>query len=105
MTTLRNNSERQNLDMVYLMTALILGLQLNGVPIGGPVTLGPGGVFTTTFPAPTTPGTYTLLTTYTPTGMLLILDNDNIHASNLEVISSHHPCNIMCLGARLSHIL
>lgn len=39
-----------------------------GVPQGSPVSLGPGGVFTATLPAPATAGTYVLLTAYTPTG-------------------------------------
>ena len=43
-----------------------IALQLNGVPVGT-ATVGADGKFNIPFTAPTTPGTYTLLTTYTPT--------------------------------------
>ncbi|CAL5220002.1 g1945 [Coccomyxa viridis] len=43
-------------------------LSLAGAMVGSPVTLGPGGTFTTTLAAPCTAGTYVLTTTYTPTG-------------------------------------
>ena len=45
-----------------------LPLQLAGVAIGSPITLGPGGTFTGTFPAPPNGGTYVVRTDYTPTG-------------------------------------
>ena len=47
---------------------LRLPLQLAGAPVGSPITLGDGGAFTGTFPAPPNGGTYMVRTDYTPTG-------------------------------------
>ena len=44
-------------------------MQLNGASVGSPVTLRPGGTFTSIVTAPSAPGTCVLFTTYTPTGL------------------------------------
>ncbi|CAK0782793.1 hypothetical protein CVIRNUC_005988 [Coccomyxa viridis] len=43
-------------------------LYVAGVAVGSPITLGPGGTFTGTFPAPANGGTYVVRTDYTPKG-------------------------------------
>ena len=48
--------------------AMRLSLQIAGVAVGSPITLGPGGTFTGTFPAPANGGTYVVRTDYTPAG-------------------------------------
>ena len=47
---------------------LRLSLQVAGVAVGSPITLGPGGTFIGTFPAPANGGTYVVRTDYTPKG-------------------------------------
>lgn len=59
-----------------------------GVPQGSPVSLGPGGVFTATLPAPATAGTYGLLAAYTPTGG--ILSGHDILGSSAGLIAAWH---------------
>ena len=59
-----------------------LFLQIAGVAVGSPVTLGPGGTFTTTFPAPPNGGTYVVRTDYTPTGATAAVAS---YATNLVV--------------------
>ena len=59
-----------------------LSLQVAGVPVGSPITLGPGGTFTGTFPAPANGGTYVVRTDYTPTGASAAVAS---YAANLVV--------------------
>ena len=66
-------------------------LQINGVPVGGPVTLDAQGGFTTTFPAPATPGTYVIRTDYTPTGSV-----DRTICTPAEVSMSNTVCQSWC---------
>ena len=61
---------------------LRLSLQVAGVAVGSPITLGPGGTFTGTFPAPPTGGTYVVRTDYTPTGATAAVAS---YATNLVV--------------------
>ena len=42
--------------------------QLNGVPVGSPLALGPGGTYATTIAAPGVDGSYPVRVDYTPTG-------------------------------------
>ena len=61
---------------------LRLSLQVAGVAVGSPITLGPGGTFTGTFPAPPNGGTYVVRTDYTPTGATAAVAS---YATNLVV--------------------